>query len=71
MQNFYDAFETRKRSFISAFSICMIIPLIENNSGIWYTELSTENCLEYNLPLSALGPYKLGANRKYVQFTGI
>ena len=27
MQNFQDAFETRKRSFISAFSICMTVPL--------------------------------------------
>ena len=28
MQNFQDTFETRKRSFISAFSICMTVPLI-------------------------------------------
>ena len=27
MQNFQDSFETRKRSFISAFSICMTIAL--------------------------------------------
>ena len=27
MGNFQDAFETRKRSFISAFSICMTVPL--------------------------------------------
>ena len=27
MRNFEDTFETRKRSFISAFSICMIVPL--------------------------------------------
>ena len=27
MQNFQDTFETRKRSFISAFSICMTAPL--------------------------------------------
>ena len=27
MQNFPDTFETRKRSFISAFSICMTVPL--------------------------------------------
>ena len=27
MQNFQDTFETRKRSFISAFSICMTVPL--------------------------------------------
>ena len=28
MWNFQDTFETRKRSFISAFSICMTVPLI-------------------------------------------
>ena len=27
MQNFQDTFETHKRSFISAFSICMNVPL--------------------------------------------
>ena len=27
MRNFQDTFETRKRSFISAFSICMTLPL--------------------------------------------
>ena len=27
MQNFQDTFETRKRSFISAFSVCMTVPL--------------------------------------------
>ena len=27
MQNFQDTFETRKRSFISVFSICMTVPL--------------------------------------------
>ena len=29
MRNFQDTFETRKRLFISAFSICMTVPLIE------------------------------------------
>ena len=28
MRNFQDTFETRKRSFISAFSICMTAPLM-------------------------------------------
>ena len=28
MQNFQDTFETRKQSFISVFSICMTVPLI-------------------------------------------
>ena len=27
MQNFEDTFETRKRSFLSAFLICMTVPL--------------------------------------------
>ena len=27
MRNFQDTFETRKRSFISTFSICMTVPL--------------------------------------------
>ena len=27
MRNFQNPFETRKRSFISAFSICMTVPL--------------------------------------------
>ena len=27
MQNFHDTFETRKQSCISAFSICMTVPL--------------------------------------------
>ena len=27
MRNFQDTLETRKRSFISAFSICMTVPL--------------------------------------------
>ena len=27
MQNFQDTFETRKQSFISAFSICMTVPI--------------------------------------------
>ena len=29
MLNFQDTFETRKRSFISAFSICMTVPLVQ------------------------------------------
>ena len=28
MQNFQDTFETRERSFMSAFSICMTVPLM-------------------------------------------
>ena len=29
MRNFQDTFETSKRSFVSAFSICMTIPITE------------------------------------------
>ena len=32
MQNFLDTFETRKQSFISTFSICKTVSLIENFS---------------------------------------
>ena len=31
MQNFQDTFETRKGSFISAFSICITVPLTNFN----------------------------------------
>ena len=31
MRNFHDTFETNKRSFISAFSICMTVPLNRQN----------------------------------------
>ena len=34
MQNFQDTFETRERSFISAFSIWMTVPLIIFRNGI-------------------------------------
>ena len=30
MWNFQDTFETRKQSFISAFSVCMTVPLTHN-----------------------------------------
>ena len=33
MRNFQDTFETRKRLFISAFSICMTVPLIETRKA--------------------------------------
>ena len=35
MRNFQDTFETRKRSFISAFSIGMTVPLIGVHSIIF------------------------------------
>ena len=31
MRNFQDTFETRKRSFISAFLICMTVPLTQGD----------------------------------------
>ena len=43
MWNFQDTFKTRKRSFISAFSICMTVPLIRwfSFSTYLYTFVST------------------------------
>ena len=38
MQNFHDTFETRKQSFISAFSICMTAPLGLPFTKNWYDE---------------------------------
>ena len=35
MRNFQDTFETRKRSFISTFSICMTVPLIGQLGSSW------------------------------------
>ena len=43
MQNFQDTFETRKRSFISAFSICMTVPLIK------FTIFKTARCVSFNV----------------------
>ena len=33
MRNFQDTFETNKRSFISAFSFCMTVPLMYKDVG--------------------------------------
>ena len=40
MRNFQDTFETRKRSFFSAFSICMTVPLISNHR-LYFSTRST------------------------------
>ena len=37
MRNFQDTFESRKPSFISAFSICMTVPLSCLKKGAGYT----------------------------------
>ena len=37
MRNFQDTFEARKRSFTSAFSICMTVPLSCLKEGAGYT----------------------------------
>ena len=34
MPNFQDTFETHKQSFISAFSVCMTVPLIKAHDHI-------------------------------------
>ena len=39
MRNFQDTFETRKRSFISAFSICMTVPLTFINLYVTIREI--------------------------------
>ena len=49
MRSFQDTFETRKRSFISAFSICMTVPL-------------TKHGLLVNQIKNALLPEKITAN---------
>ena len=41
MPNFQDTFETRKRSFISAFSICMTVPLRDDHYQQYSQSLST------------------------------
>ena len=41
MRNFQETFETRKRSFISAFSICMTVPL-KNNTGVLVAQIANE-----------------------------
>ena len=38
MRNFQDTFETRKRSLISNFSMCMIAPLIRKRTLVQPTE---------------------------------
>ena len=56
MRNFQDTFETRKRSFINAFSICMTVPSkyqtkrknshrIELKKGDLYKNLSRFSCI--------------------------
>ena len=56
MRNFQDTFETRKRSFINAFSICMTVPSkyqtkrknshrIELKKGDLYKNLSRSSCI--------------------------
>ena len=41
MRNFQNTFETRKRSFVSAFSICMTVPLTFFNCTISFESYST------------------------------
>ena len=48
MRNFQDTFETRKRSFISAFSICMTVPL-RRNADLSVTRARGENKYRHKL----------------------
>ena len=41
MRNFEDIFETRKRTFFSCFSICMIVP---SRVKTWRSPVSGKNC---------------------------
>ena len=47
MRNFQDTFETRKRSFISAFSICMTVPLRSKLRNKYLIQKSEESRLLY------------------------
>ena len=43
MRNFRDTFETRKRSFISAFSICMTVPFITPTRNFQHQKRNRNN----------------------------
>ena len=47
MRNFQDTFETRKRSFISAFLICMTVPLRSKLRNKYLIQKSEESRLLY------------------------
>ena len=42
MRSFQETFETRKQSFISAFSICMALPLTKNDVEFLPIEISSK-----------------------------
>ena len=68
MQNFQDTFETRKRSFISAFSISMTLPLRNKNEEQLVNLCETKNLerqviLHSELP-KTLFPIKSSNNMK-------
>ena len=50
MRNFHDTLETRKRSFIGTFPICMIVPLISTTKSM----VDNETPNEYKLNISIL-----------------
>ena len=47
--NFQDTFETRKRSFINAFSICMTVPLISMFLNCIYTNIGSTFRVEIDM----------------------
>ena len=55
MRNFQDTFETRKRSFISAFSICMTVPLIGYVKDMLESNISCSNELKQLQGITTLG----------------
>ena len=46
MRNFQDTFETRERSFISAFSICITVPLKKSDKYVGLSNLSMYYALD-------------------------
>ena len=49
MQNFQNNFETRKGSFISAFSICMTVPLnsLRRRENVWNKNIIETNSTKF------------------------
>ena len=84
MRNFQDTFETRKRSFISAFSICMTVPIKHVKLIIFenYNECKTNHLFlikkvvtrsDKNATVTDMYPQpkttKYFSNKKYINFS--
>ena len=67
MRNFQDTFKTFKRSFISAFSVCMTVPLKYHNNQLGTDLLLSANrrySIRFNLILSNLTLYRFHLSLK-------